>query len=168
MLFVFFWRHLSHKHTHIELGRAGRDGKPSIAIIFWHSGQKLKKCMRTFLKSENLCLRMIIARHFDPECSPADIYDLQPGDTDAQKAENCCIVCRERGTMKDTDTMPQTVLVARETYALRFALSVAKRTPTLNIKLINTCFGSAGSSLVVRSNPFFFNYYSIKCNMSIK
>ena len=61
--------------------------------------------MRKFLKSENLCLRMIIARHFDPECNPVDIYDMQPGDTDAQKAENCCIVCRTRGTMTDPGTV---------------------------------------------------------------
>ena len=91
----------SYIHTPVEFGRAGRDGKPATATIIWHSRQKLKPCLRHFLKSENQCLRLIIARYFDPLCNPADIHHVLPGTTDAEKAHNCCIVCRERRTLND-------------------------------------------------------------------
>ena len=65
--------------------------------------------MRHFLKSEGLCLRMIIARHFDPACNPDDIWQVQPGDTDREKAESCCVVCRSRGTMRDEHVQPNPV-----------------------------------------------------------
>ncbi len=45
------------------------------------------------------CLRMVIARHYDPTCSANDIRNAQPGKTDAEKARSCYSVCLERGTM---------------------------------------------------------------------
>ena len=88
-----------------EFGRAGRDGRPARAIVWYSSLRGRAECMRKFINGvkNNRCLRMIIARHFDPTCSLADIRAAQPGATDAEKAQTCCRVCRQRGSMLEPD-----------------------------------------------------------------
>lgn len=91
-----------------EFGRAGRDGRPARAILLIESMRGKEKCLRNFVDAarHNRCLRMVIARHFDPSCSFSDICAVQPGLTDAEKAHSCCCVCRARGTMVDPSSEP--------------------------------------------------------------
>ena len=89
-----------------EFGRAGRDGLPAIATLFISSMRGKAKCLRQFVNAakQGRCLRLVIARHFDPACLAADIRNAQPGNDDAEKAHSCCCVCRKRRTMFDPVT----------------------------------------------------------------
>ena len=91
-----------------EFGQAGRDERPSHATLFITSMRGKGKCLKKFVDAARtgLCLRMVIARHFDPTCLAADIRKIQPGGTDAEKAHSCCCVCRARGTMLDPAVVP--------------------------------------------------------------
>ena len=84
-----------------EFGRAGRDGRPARAILCISTMRNKAECLKVFVNAfkQNHCLRMVIARHYDPTCSANDIRNVQPGETDAEKARSCCSVCLERGTM---------------------------------------------------------------------
>ena len=86
-----------------EFGRAGRDGRPAHATLFVSSMRGKGKCLQKFVNAARAgrCLRMVIARHFDPTCLAADIRKVQPGVNDAEKSHSCCCVCRLRGTMLD-------------------------------------------------------------------
>ena len=100
-----------------EFGRAGRDGRPAHAILFIESMRGKGACLRKFVDAarHNRCLRMVIARHFDPSCSFNDICAVQPGLTDADKAHSCCCVCRARRTMVDPSSEPVCVCGATVT-----------------------------------------------------
>ena len=89
-----------------EFGRAGRDGRPAVATLFIASMRGKGKCLRQFVNAAKTgrCLRLVIARHFDPACLAADIRNAQPGNDDAEKAHSCCCVCRKRCTMFDPVT----------------------------------------------------------------
>ena len=69
-----------------ELGRAGRDGGDSEAILFFcRVGAQWKLCMKQFCTA-NRCLRMQIVLHFDPNVTEQVIRD--------ELAERyCCNVC---------------------------------------------------------------------------
>jgi superfamily II DNA helicase RecQ len=84
------------------LGRLGRDGKKSYACAYRGLNvAHVSKCMRGLLNSTDKCLRLIMARHFDPTVDPARVRDMQPGQTDAEKAASCCRICADRGHMYD-------------------------------------------------------------------
>ncbi len=87
-----------------QFGRAGRDGRPSCAVLCISSLRGKETCLKRFVAAfkNKQCMRMVIARYFDPTCSAIDIRNAQPGDSDAAKAHSCCRVCRERGTMVHT------------------------------------------------------------------
>ena len=124
-----------------EFGRAGRDGRPSTAILCISSMRHKDACLKRFVNAfkQKRCLRMVIARHYDPTCSANDIRSAQPGETDAEKARSCCSVCLERGTMFDPhdasvreehDLETQIAALQRRLDSLRMATRSASSGPT--------------------------------------
>ena len=79
-----------------ELGRAGRDGGDSEALLFFcRSGTTWKSCMKQFCTS-NRCLRLQIVLHFDPTVQEEVIRAelLEAG------FEYCCYVCDDISEQK--------------------------------------------------------------------
>lgn len=84
-----------------EVGRLGRDGGQSVAAaIRGPALWGLQPCMRHFLETDDHCLCVLMAMDMDPETDIDILYDMQPGETNEQKAQSCCCVCRVRGYMK--------------------------------------------------------------------
>ncbi len=91
------------------------------------------------MRSSKRCLRMVIARHYDPTCPVNDIRNAQPGETDAEKPRSCCSVCLERGTMLDSheasvreehDLETEIAALQRRQDSLRMAPRSASSGPT--------------------------------------
>lgn len=75
-----------------ETGRAGRDGLPSTAILYYNNHDiarnktGMQEAIRTFCQSEDSCLRMLLLRSLDTD--PKDIKPISP-------KHLCCNVCQQ-------------------------------------------------------------------------
>ena len=86
------------------LGRGGRDGKTSVAKLFFDSSNmgKVTPAMREFCTGDK-CMRVLLAKHFNPTTEPQEfrnLYTEQKLD-DAAIARLCCTVCATRGSTFD-------------------------------------------------------------------
>ena len=86
-----------------EAGRSGRDGKPATACVTTGLGELGDEAMRKYRSSTDQCLRLQIARHFNPEVDCKILRSMQPGDTEQERAYSCCCICRRRGTQLNPD-----------------------------------------------------------------
>jgi superfamily II DNA helicase RecQ len=84
------------------LGRAGRDGQQSVATLFFDSSRfgRISKEMKAYCQS-NTCLRLRLARFFDPLADPAEFRAVYDNSTDEQIAARCCVVCSLRQSTVD-------------------------------------------------------------------
>jgi superfamily II DNA helicase RecQ len=75
-----------------ETGRAGRDGLPSTATLYYNNYDvakgrpRVQEAMRTFCKSENQCLRSLLLTALDTE--QKYIVPISP-------LHKCCNVCQQ-------------------------------------------------------------------------
>ncbi len=73
-----------------EAGRAGRDGQPAVAVLYFNNSdisaarEGLTEEVREYCKSDGSCLRKQLVGHFG---FPEVMYSGAP--------ENCCSVCRK-------------------------------------------------------------------------
>ena len=84
-----------------QIGRAGRDGKQSIATLYFDSGRlaHVSAAMRAFCR-DDVCLRLQLARLFNPLVQFKELFECFEGKfNDAELAVRCCSVCAARGTV---------------------------------------------------------------------
>jgi len=72
-----------------EFGRAGRDGKPAEATLYWMRGRGLRveAAMKEFMRGES-CLRMLVVHYYDPSVTSNSVQD-----TLLEGNFKCCSVC---------------------------------------------------------------------------
>ena len=72
-----------------EFGRAGRDGKPAEATLYWMRGRGLRveAAMKDFMRGES-CLRMLVVHYYDPSVPSNSVQA-----TLLECNFKCCSVC---------------------------------------------------------------------------
>ena len=111
------WRDVAALTQH--MGRAGRDRTQSYVYAHvdraWLSGTTLGESLREFLFGTT-CLRVVIAKHFDPATDVKAIHQQQlvQHGSEPEAAQMCCCVCRARNTRHPCPNINASADIVRE------------------------------------------------------